>query len=68
MQKSLPIETVFISHVTGKLIMCKVSGIAHKRPHGEQLDQANPQRCPESGEWLCPFCKKNDFPELSEVS
>jgi len=51
----------------GKLIMCAVTGIAHKRPRGEQLDEANPYRNDETGLWQCPFCQKNDFPELSEV-
>ena len=52
----------------GKLIQCRVTGIATKRPRGDQLDQANPVRNDETGLWQCPFCKKNDFPELSEVS
>ncbi|XP_022665863.1 transcription elongation factor SPT6-like isoform X3 [Varroa destructor] len=51
----------------GKLVTCQVSGIARKRPQGDQLDQANPIRNDESGLWQCPFCLKNDFPELSEV-
>ena len=54
--------------VTGKLVMCRVYGIAYKRPQGEQLDQANPVRNEESGLWQCPFCLNSDFPELSEVS
>jgi transcription elongation factor SPT6 len=41
--------------------------MAHRRPHGEQLDQANPVRNEETGLWQCPFCHRNDFPELSEV-
>ncbi|XP_018496136.1 LOW QUALITY PROTEIN: transcription elongation factor SPT6-like, partial [Galendromus occidentalis] len=56
-------ETFFV----GKLVTCQVSGIARKKPQGEQLDQANPIRNDESGLWQCPFCLKNDFPELSEV-
>jgi transcription elongation factor SPT6 len=47
--------------------MCVVTGIAHKRPKGDQLDQANPVRNDETGLWRCPFCQKDDFPELSEV-
>ena len=54
--------------VAGKLVMCRVYGIAYKRPQGEQLDQANPVRNEESGLWQCPFCLNSDFPELSEVS
>jgi len=52
---------------TGKLIMCRVSGFAHKRPKGDQLDQADPVRNDETGLWQCPFCLKSDLPELSEV-
>lgn len=51
----------------GKLVLCRVTGIAYKRPQGEQLDQANPNRNDETGLWECPFCHKDDFPELSEV-
>ena len=51
----------------GKLILAKVVGISHRKPQGDQLDQANPVRNDETGLWQCPFCLKNDFPELSEV-
>ena len=51
----------------GKLIMCHVTGIAHRRPNKEQLEVANPVRNDETGLWQCPFCDKKDFPELSEV-
>ncbi|XP_022244486.1 transcription elongation factor SPT6-like [Limulus polyphemus] len=51
----------------GKLVLAQVQGIARKKPRGEQLDQANPIRNDESGLWQCPFCRKDDFPELSEV-
>jgi hypothetical protein len=44
-----------------------VLGITHRKPQGDQLDQANPVRNDETGLWQCPFCLKNDFPELSEV-
>ncbi|PVD31669.1 hypothetical protein C0Q70_07087 [Pomacea canaliculata] len=56
-------ETFYV----GKLVLCRVTGIAYKRPQGEQLDQANPNRNDETGLWECPFCHKDDFPELSEV-
>ncbi|XP_034949711.1 transcription elongation factor SPT6 [Chelonus insularis] len=56
-------ETFYI----GKLILATVVGISHRKPQGEQLDQANPVRNDETGLWQCPFCLKNDFPELSEV-
>jgi len=48
--------------------MVRIVGIVHRKPHGEQLDQADPVRNEETGLWQCPFCNKNDFPELSEVS
>ncbi|XP_014787232.1 transcription elongation factor SPT6 [Octopus bimaculoides] len=51
----------------GKLVLCGVTGIARKRPQGDQLDEANPVRNEETGLWQCPFCQKKDFPELSEV-
>ncbi len=53
--------------ITGRMIQCKAVGIATRKPKGEQLDQANPVRNDETGLWQCPFCQKNDFPELSEV-
>ncbi|XP_076452893.1 transcription elongation factor SPT6-like [Babylonia areolata] len=56
-------ETFYV----GKMVMTRVVGIAHKRPQGDQLDQANPVRNEDTGLWQCPFCHKNDFPELSEV-
>ncbi|XP_017879018.1 transcription elongation factor SPT6-like [Ceratina calcarata] len=56
-------ETFYV----GKLVLATVIGISHKKPQGEQLEQANPVRNDETGLWQCPFCLKNDFPELSEV-
>lgn len=56
-------ETFYI----GKMILATVAGITHRKPQGDQLDQANPVRNDETGLWQCPFCLKNDFPELSEV-
>lgn len=56
-------ETFYI----GKLVTATVIGIARRKPQGEQLDQANPVRNDETGLWQCPFCLKNDFPELSDV-
>lgn len=58
----------FFPPFTGKLVLCVVTGIARKRPQGEQLDEANPVRNEETGLWQCPFCQKKDFPELSEVN
>ncbi|KAK9308785.1 hypothetical protein QLX08_001384 [Tetragonisca angustula] len=56
-------ETFYV----GKLILATVVGVSHKKPQGDQLDQANPIRNDETGLWQCPLCLKNDFPELSEV-
>ncbi|KAF7265216.1 transcription elongation factor Spt6 [Rhynchophorus ferrugineus] len=56
-------ETFYI----GKLVQASVVGIARRKPQGEQLDSANPVRNDETGLWQCPFCLKNDFPELSDV-
>ncbi|KYN09622.1 Transcription elongation factor SPT6 [Trachymyrmex cornetzi] len=56
-------ETFYV----GKLVLATVVGISHRKPQGDQLDQANPVRNEETGLWQCPFCLKNDFPELSEV-
>ncbi|XP_003707816.2 transcription elongation factor SPT6 isoform X2 [Megachile rotundata] len=56
-------ETFYV----GKLVLATVVGITHRKPQGDQLDQANPVRNDETGLWQCPFCLKNDFPELSEV-
>ncbi|XP_028156739.1 transcription elongation factor SPT6 [Ostrinia furnacalis] len=51
----------------GKMVLASVIGITHRKPQREMLDQANPVRNDETGLWECPFCHKNDFPELSEV-
>lgn len=56
-------ETFFV----GKMLSATVIGIQHKKPTSEQLDGANPARIDETGMWQCPFCVKNDFPELSDV-
>lgn len=53
--------------LTGRMVSCPVTGIAYRRPQGEQLEMANPVRNDETGLWQCPFCQKNDFPELGEV-
>lgn len=52
---------------TGKSVLCRVIGMAHRRPQREQLDVANPVRNDETSFWQCPFCHKDDFPELNEV-
>ncbi|CAL8137322.1 unnamed protein product [Orchesella dallaii] len=56
-------ETLYI----GKLITANVIGITHKKPQGDQLDNAIPIKNEATGMWQCAFCGKNDFPDLSEV-
>ncbi|XP_008558566.1 transcription elongation factor SPT6 [Microplitis demolitor] len=56
-------ETFYV----GKLVHGTVIGFRFKKPEGEQLDQANPVKNDETELWQCPFCSKNDFPELSDV-
>ena len=47
-------------------MLCRVIGIAHKKPEHDKFDDANPVRNDDTGLWECPFCHKGDFPELSE--
>lgn len=56
-------ETFYV----GKLVQVSVATFIHRKPRGDQLDNANPVRNEDTGLWQCPFCLKNDFPELSEV-
>ncbi|XP_034489679.1 transcription elongation factor SPT6 isoform X2 [Drosophila innubila] len=55
------------SFYVGKCVTAMVTGFTYRRPQGDQLDNANPVRIEESGSWQCPFCHKDDFPELSDV-
>jgi len=48
-------------------VLCRVTNIARKKPQGQQLDEANPERSEDTGLWVCPFCRKDDFSEISEV-
>ena len=57
-------ETLYV----GKMVVCNVMGFAHRKPPRDQIDQANPVRNDETGLWQCPFCLKDDYPDLSEVS
>lgn len=74
--RSLSIEEVFrlltgetpTTLYVGKLVVCKVTGFAFRKPAREMIDQANPERNDETGLWQCPFCLKNDFTELGDVS
>lgn len=56
-----------ISFYVGKMVLGRVFGFVHRKPQGDQLDNADPEENAETGLWQCPFCLKNDFPELSEV-
>lgn len=51
----------------GRMVLAKVIGIVHRRPNSEQLDNADPEENAETGLWQCPFCMKDDFPEMMEV-
>nr|XP_017089700.2 transcription elongation factor SPT6 [Drosophila bipectinata] len=55
------------SFYVGKCVTAVVTGFTYRRPQGEQLDNANPVRIESSDSWQCPFCHKDDFPELAEV-
>lgn len=55
------------SFFIGKLVLCQVVSVARKKPQTDQYDSENPTRNDETGLWKCPFCCKDDFPELSEV-
>ncbi|KAL7027357.1 hypothetical protein ACKWTF_005413 [Chironomus riparius] len=55
------------SFFQGKMISATVTGISHRKPSSDQLDGANPERDPESGQWQCPFCVRKDFVQLSDV-
>ncbi|KAH8293318.1 hypothetical protein KR018_001078 [Drosophila ironensis] len=55
------------SFYVGKCVTAMVTGFTYRRPQGEQLDNANPLRIEATNSWQCPFCHKDDFPELSEV-
>jgi transcription elongation factor SPT6 len=51
----------------GKLVLCRVLGIARRRPTADQLSSANPLRDDNTCMWQCPFCKRCDFRELMKV-
>ncbi|KAH8335387.1 hypothetical protein KR074_000739, partial [Drosophila pseudoananassae] len=55
------------SFYVGKCVTATVTGFTYRRPQSAQLDDANPVRIEASGHWKCPFCRKDDFPELAEV-
>ncbi|EDV92238.1 GH24153 [Drosophila grimshawi] len=55
------------SFYVGKCVTAMVTGFTYRRPQGDQLDTANPVRIEDTDSWQCPFCHKDDFPELSDV-
>ncbi|KAH8387846.1 hypothetical protein KR093_009870 [Drosophila rubida] len=55
------------SFYVGKCVTAMVTGFTYRRPQGDQLDHANPVRIEDTDSWQCPFCNKDDFPELSDV-
>jgi len=55
-------ETFYV----GKLMQARVSGFAYKKTQREDLDTAAPVR-KDTDYWECPFCGRDDFPELTEV-
>uniref|UniRef100_A0A1I8JEX7 Transcription elongation factor spt6 n=1 Tax=Macrostomum lignano TaxID=282301 RepID=A0A1I8JEX7_9PLAT len=51
----------------GKLVDCTVMGFARRRPKPDQLENANPIRNEETGNWVCPFCGLSNFVEVNQV-
>ncbi|XP_039266664.1 transcription elongation factor SPT6-like isoform X1 [Styela clava] len=64
---SLITKETLSSFQEGKLVTCRVVGIAYRRPKAEQLDQAEPHKDENTGTWSCSFCGTGGFGELSEV-
>jgi transcription elongation factor SPT6 len=60
---SEPIHTIYI----GKLITCTVTGIARKRLMRDVIAQATPLQDRVTGYWQCPFCLRDDFPDITMV-
>lgn len=56
-------ETFYV----GKLIIGTVINVYRRKPLQGSTDENNPVRNDETGLWMCPVCKKNDFLELNEV-
>jgi transcription elongation factor SPT6 len=59
-------ETV-VSFKIGKLILCKVTSIARRRPTPDQLENAEPIKDENTCTWQCSFCKRGNFSELAQV-
>ena len=42
-------------------------GFFYIQPKPEEMDSAQPQRNDQTGMFVCQFCGRDDFPELTEV-
>jgi transcription elongation factor SPT6 len=51
----------------GKLMMARVTGFYYVLPKPEEMDCAQPQKNDLTGMFVCQFCGRDDFPELTEV-
>ena len=51
----------------GRMVICTVTGFANRKPPRDMIDQAQPVRNDETGQWQCPFCLQDTYPDLSEV-
>uniref|UniRef100_A0A6G1SDB0 Transcription elongation factor SPT6 n=1 Tax=Aceria tosichella TaxID=561515 RepID=A0A6G1SDB0_9ACAR len=51
----------------GKLVTCQVVALLRKKPTPAQQDLANPVKIEGTDLWRCPFCMREDFPDLSVV-
>ena len=51
----------------GMLVVCNVTGFANRKPPRDVIDQAQPVRNDKTGQWQCPFCLQDTFPDISEV-
>ena len=51
----------------GRMVICTVTGFANRKPPRDMIDQAQPVRNDETGQWQCPFCLQDNYPDLSEV-
>jgi transcriptional accessory protein Tex/SPT6 len=58
-----------VTFYLGRLVTCRVVGIARRRPTKPELDDApNPLKDENTCMWICQFCKRNDFNELHKVN
>lgn len=52
---------------SGKLVQGRVVSIAYRQPKEDEYTNATPERDGPTGMWKCPFCFRDDFPELQQV-